>query len=142
MRTIAAPLIAVLLTVSIGTIAQSPPAPAAPPEPAAGDQLRAAMADLKAELAATRAETKALMVDREKQKNAQLQRAIAREKRRQARLATLAVEHGEVQIEMKQADQQTLEALRLRNAQLENKIKKANRTFACRVLHIGCVSKP
>lgn len=117
------------------TLAQSPPIP---PD-VQGDQLRAAMAELKAEMAATRAETKALVADKEKQKNAELERSLAREKRRQANLATLAVERGEVQNEMKQASQTTLEALQKRNAELENKIKKANRTFACRVLSLGCV---
>ena len=137
MRLIVLTLIAVLVTFSMGTVAQSPPPT---PEPQ-GDQLRAAMADLKAELAATRAETKALMADKEKQKNARLERSLAREKRRQANLATLAVERGEVQNGMKHADWGTLAALQRRNAELENKIKKANRTFACRVLRLGCIRK-
>lgn len=128
-------ILILLLTFSVGA-AQSPPTP----EPQ-GDQLRAAMADLRAELAATRAETKALVADKEKQKNAQLHRSLLREKRRQMNLATLAVERGQVQIEMKQTDHEALAGLLRRNAELESKIKKANRTFACRVLHLGCISR-
>lgn len=135
MRVVTFTLVTVLLTFSVGTIAQSPPIP---PDKQ-GDELRAAMAELKAELASTRAETKVLIADKEKQRSAQLERSLAREKRRQATLATLAVERGVVQNEMKLADQTAMEALQRRNALLENKIRKANRTFACRVLSIGCV---
>lgn len=143
MRTIVLTLTAVLLMFCMGTIAQSP----TEPEPSEVD-LRRQMAELKAELATTRAETKSLVTDKLKVRNAQL--ASAKEKaeaqqRRQARLALLIFERGEVQNKIKEmqtrtdADKLSLEALLNRNKELENQIRKANRTFACRFLHLGCV---
>lgn len=140
MRSFTTILIAVVLIFSLETGAQSP-TPA--PEPS-GDVLRRAMAELKADLESTRAETKTLVIQKERERNARLERAIARERQRQAYLATLAVERQEAQIKIEKlaiqsAEAKTVEALQQRNAVLENKIKKANRTWACRVLHIGCV---
>lgn len=147
MRIITLTLIALLMIFGVEVVAQAPSAP----EPSAAE-LRKVMAELKAELEATKAETKALIADRVKEKNAQLEASLAATKkkaeaqeRKRMYLASLIVERGEVQIKIKElqlssdADRVTLEALLKRNTELENQIKKANRSFACRFLHLGCI---
>lgn len=138
MRTIVLIVFAVVLTFAMGTTAQSPSEPA----PSEVD-LRRQMAELKAEVAITRAETKSLVNDKLRVAK---ERAEAQQ-RRQARLALLIFERGEVQNKIKEmqaasaADKLSLEALIKRNTELERQIRKANRTFACRFLHLGCIGK-